>query len=135
MARDIVTPRVEVFKLEENMVVGDLKEQVVTWSYTRVPLYNAKDAEQLKTYVRLRDVKNALLKGQSTLRLKDLARPLRSVPEVLELDRLLRMLLEKHEWMCAVIDEHGGLSGILTIEDIVEQLVDRDILDEYDERQ
>ena len=54
------------------------------------------------------------------------------MPELLRVDKLLLRMFKNKEHICAVVDEHGGLAGIVTLEDIIEEIVGREIVDEYD---
>jgi CBS domain containing-hemolysin-like protein len=97
-----------------------------------VPLYAEDNADNLQSYVRQRDLFRELLKGNRSSTLKDLARPLQTVPELMKLDQLLLQMFEDKEHICAVVDEHGALAGVITLEDVLEEIVGREIVDEYD---
>ena len=84
------------------------------------------------SYVIQRDLYRGLLSGDSDMRLKDIARPLQVVPELLTVDKLLAQMFEHKEHIVSVVDEHGGLAGIITLEDVIEEIVGREIVDEYD---
>jgi CBS domain containing-hemolysin-like protein len=132
LVRDVLTPRVVVFRLKEDMAVDELKDELVSWNFSRVPLFSESEPEHLSSYVIQRDIYRELLRGNSRVSLKALARPLNVVPELMRADKLLQEMFEKREHMCAVVDEHGGLAGIITLEDIIEEIVGREIVDEYD---
>jgi len=133
LVKDILTPRVVVFRLEETLQLKDIKDELPSWNFSRVPLYTESDSETLKSYITQRDVYRELLRGgREELPLKELARPLETVPELMRADKLLLQMFEKKEHICAVVDEHGSLAGIITLEDIIEEIVGREIVDEYD---
>jgi len=133
LVKDILTPRVVVFRIEESTKLGEIREDLPSWNFSRVPLYVESDSETLSSYVTQRDVYRELLRGnRENLALKELARPLETVPELMRADKLLLQMFEKKEHICAVVDEHGSLAGIITLEDIIEEIVGREIVDEYD---
>jgi CBS domain containing-hemolysin-like protein len=132
LVRDVLTPRVVVFRLKEDMVVDELRDELVNWNFSRVPLYSETEPEHLSSYVIQRDIYRELLRGNTKVTLKALSRPLNVVPELMQADKLLLEMFEKREHMCAVVDEHGGLAGIITLEDIIEEIVGQEIVDEYD---
>jgi len=132
LVRDVLTPRVVVFRLEENTLLKDVKNSMLDWNHSRVPLYEEEDEDHLKSYVNQRDIYRELVKGNENIPLKDIARELETVPELMRVDKLLLQMFEQKEQICAVVDEHGGLAGIITMEDIIEEVVGREIVDEYD---
>ncbi|MFM1847504.1 MAG: hypothetical protein RL417_978 [Pseudomonadota bacterium] len=132
LVKDVLTPRVVVFRVDEALTLGDIAPELVEWSFTRVPTYSLEDPDHLTGYVRQRDLYRELIRGNRNSTLKSLARPLEAVPELMRVDRLLLQMFEKREQICAVVDEHGGLAGIITLEDVIEEIVGREIVDEYD---
>lgn len=132
LVKDVLTPRVVVFRLEENTRAGEVEEGIMTWNFTRVPLFPEDEPDRIERYVLQRDVFRALLRGQRELKLRDLGRPMTTVSSLMRTDQLLLQMFEKREHICAVVDEHGGFAGIVTLEDIIEEIVGREIVDEYD---
>jgi len=103
-----------------------------TWNHSRVPLFKKREPDFLTGYVIQRDIYRELLAGNEGGKLVDLSRPLQAVPELMRVDKLLLKMFEEREHICAVVDEHGSLAGIITLEDIIEEVVGREIVDEYD---
>ncbi len=132
LVKDILTPRVVVFRLEENTLVADVEEDILTWNHTRIPLYPEDEPDRIERYVLQRDVFRALVRKQNEMPLKDLARPLTTISSLMRADQLLLQMFEKREHICAVVDEHGGFAGIVTLEDVIEEIVGREIVDESD---
>jgi len=132
LVKDVLTPRVIVFRVDEALTLGDIAPELAGWSFTRVPTYSLAEPDHLTGYVRQRDLYRELLKGNRTATLQSLARPLHAVPELMRVDRLLLQMFEKREQICAVVDEHGSLAGIIALEDIIEEIVGREIVGEYD---
>ncbi|MBN8550275.1 MAG: DUF21 domain-containing protein [Deltaproteobacteria bacterium] len=132
LVRDILTPRIVVFRVEENLTIAEIESDLLGWQYTRVPLFSEDDPEHLTRYVRQRDIYREIVKKNRDLKLKDISRPLTTVPELAAADKILFRMFEKNEQICAVVDEHGGLAGIITLEDMIEEVVGHEIVDEYD---
>ena len=132
LVKDVLTPRVVVFRLKENTTVEEVRESIMEWNHTRVPLFKEDEPDYITHYVIQRDILRALLKGEKDISLHDLARPLTTVTEFMRTDKLLLQMFEMRESMCSVVDEHGGFAGLVTIEDIMEEIVGTEIVDEYD---
>jgi CBS domain containing-hemolysin-like protein len=132
LVRDILTPRVVVFRVSEKLTIGEIEGDLLNWEYTRVPLYSEDDPEHLTRYVRQRDIYREIIRGNHSSTLKDISRPLTTVPELARVDKILFQMFEKGEQIYAVVDEHGGLAGLVTLEDIIEEVVGHEIVDEYD---
>ncbi|NDC36610.1 MAG: HlyC/CorC family transporter [Proteobacteria bacterium] len=132
LVRDILTPRVMVFRVNENMTLAEVQPEIPEWNFTRIPLFNEDDPDHLTGYVRQRDVYRALLLGDLHRPIKAIARRLHTVPELMRADKLLLQMLEDREHICGVVDEHGALAGVVSMEDILEEIVGREIVDEYD---
>lgn len=131
--RDVLTPRVVVFRLSEDTSIASLRDDIAQWSYSRVPLHSTDDSDHLTSYVIQRDVYRELVAQNGKVTLKEIGRPLTVVPELTRVDQLLLQMVEKREHMCSVVDEHGSFVGVITLEDIIEEIVGREIVDEYDQ--
>ncbi len=132
LVRDVLTPRVVVFRLREDALLRDVAGEIGNWNFSRVPLYHEDEPDFLSAYVTQRDIYRELIKGAGDKTVKEISRPLKTVPELMRADKLLLQMFEEREHICAVVDEHGGLAGIITLEDIIEEIVGREIVDEYD---
>ncbi|NLF25991.1 MAG: DUF21 domain-containing protein [Deltaproteobacteria bacterium] len=132
LVKDVLTPRVVVFRLEENTRISDLAQEIANCAYSRIPIFSEKDPDYLSGYVTQRDIFRELVGGDSSKKVRDISRPLKTVPELVRVDKLLLELFEEREHICAVVDEHGSLAGIVTLEDLLEEVVGKEIVDEYD---
>ena len=132
LIKNILTPRVVVFRISKDRKVGELKEEIGNWNHTRVPLFDEQSPDQMTSYVIQRDIFRCLLRDDFEKSVSDLGRPLSTVPELMRADKLLLHMFEQRESICSVVDEHGGFAGIVTLEDVIEEIVGREILDEYD---
>jgi len=130
-ARDVMTPRTVVFSLDENLRLGDVRQEAGHWPHSRVPLHG-EDKDQVVSLVLRRDVLAGLAAGNDDLTLTTLRRRLHTVPESARVDDLLREFLQRREHLFAVIDEYGVFLGIVTLEDAIEEIVGEEIVDELD---
>jgi len=133
--RDIMTPRTVVTSLSATQTVGKLKEDSAelanSFNHSRVPVYD-KDADDVVGMVLRREVLTAMAEGQWERRLEEFMRPIDFVAETLSVNRLLQRLLETRQHLVLVIDEYGGLAGLVTLEDVLEEILGIEIVDEFD---
>jgi len=124
--REIMVPRTDIIGLPPDSTVGDAVELVRGHGFSRFPVLS-EDRELIEGMVHSRDLLG-LPREQPT---RDLVRPLPHVPETKTCDELFRELQARRQHMAVIVDEHGGLAGIATLEDLLEELVG-EIEDEYD---
>ncbi|NBC87002.1 MAG: DUF21 domain-containing protein [Bacteroidetes bacterium] len=129
--RDVMTPRTVVFDLPEEKTIGDVVSEHDEFRFSRIPVYNA-NRDDITGYV-LKD-EMLLLAAQEEMEvpLKDLSREILVVRETLPLPDLLERLLDRLEHIALVVDEYGGMAGIVSMEDVVETLLGMEIVDEAD---
>jgi CBS domain containing-hemolysin-like protein len=125
-AKEIMLHRNDVTGLRIDDSMGFAVNLAKTSSHTRFPVYDA-NREGIVGFIHAKD----LLRQGDTAKLADIVRPPIYVYETMHLDNLLRLMQEKRQQFCAVIDEYGVWQGIVTMEDIVEVIVG-DIQDEFD---
>jgi CBS domain containing-hemolysin-like protein len=130
---EIMTPRTVVFSLPSDMTVGEAMEANKAWPHTRIPVYEGEDAEEVVGVVYRRQVYEAAANDHLDMRLSDLMRPVRFVLENLTLDRLLRKFLESRMHLFVVLDEYGGMAGVVSLEDVLEEMLGSEIVDETDQ--
>lgn len=130
---EIMTPRTVVFSLPAEMTVDEAMEAHRSWPHTRVPVYEDEDSEEIVGVVYRRQVFEAAADDQGGLTLGELMKPVRFVMENLTLDRALRNFLESRMHLFVVLDEYGGVAGVVTLEDVLEELLGSEIVDETDE--
>lgn len=131
-ARNVMTPRTVVFALPETMSVGEARSQSGTWAHSRIPIY-ADGFEDVVGIVMRRDILAALAQNREHVEVGTLMRPVHFVVEAATLDRILDTFLEQRQHLFVVIDEYGGLAGILSLEDILEEILGKEIVDELDQ--
>ena len=130
-ARDIMTPRTVVHCLDRDLTLAEAREQSGSWDHTRVPLYQG-ERENIVGLVLLRDVFSALADGRDQDKLLELGLSIHSVPESARASRLFKEFIQRREHLFAVVDEYGGFAGIITLEDVIEEIVGHEIVDESD---
>lgn len=133
-ARDVLTPRVVVAAFDEATTAAEAFAQLQKRRFSRLPVYR-DDPEEVTGYVLLNDVLMAVAADDHDRHLRDLRREVLRVPETVSLRDLFRQLLERREHLAVVVDEYGGLVGVVTMEDVVETLLGLEIMDETDRTQ
>jgi CBS domain containing-hemolysin-like protein len=128
-AKQIMVPRTQVFAFEVNSFNETLLEKIIEESYSRIPCYE-ESLDNIIGVVYLKDLLKAALKG-NTVNIRDLLRNILIVPDTKSIGKLLNEFQVKHQQMAVVVDEYGGTEGIITMEDILEELVG-EIQDEFD---
>jgi CBS domain containing-hemolysin-like protein len=131
-AKDIMTPRTVIFSLSEHLTLEEAWEKGGMWPHNRVPVYD-ENPEDIVGIVQRREVLSALASDKHQLRLGNLMKPVHFCPESIPLDRLLMEFLERRQHLFVVIDEFGGLAGVVTLEDVLEEILGREIVDESDQ--
>jgi len=127
--RQVMKPRIDVFALNESASFPDILPQIVENGYSRVPVYK----DNLDTVVGVLYSKDLLPHiDKNDFKWTSLLRQPYFVPENKKLDDLLKEFQEKKIHLAIVVDEYGGTSGIVSLEDIIEQIVG-DISDEFDD--
>lgn len=132
-AGELRTPRPVVFTLDADTTVGDAVEQEQGWVHSRVPLTEGGNMDAVVGLVYRRDVLHAAIKGRGGAPLREFMQPIAFVPETMPAHELLAEFLRERRHLVAVADEYGGFEGVVTLEDVVEQLLGEEIVDEFDE--
>jgi len=127
--KQVMRPRIDIFALSENMKFPEVLEEITKNGYSRIPVFS----ENMDNVLGVLYVKDLLpYIDRKTLNWMDLIREPYFVPENKKLDDLLLEFQEKKNHLAIVVDEYGGTSGIVTLEDIIEEIVG-DISDEFDD--
>ncbi len=130
---EILTPRVVVVSANENLSIVDFKSQKKYLNFSRIPLFSDQN-EKITGYVLLQDVlKNNTDNKNVKTNLSELKRDILAVPNTINLFVLFNRLIEKKEHISIVVDEYGGLDGIITMEDVIETFLGLEIMDESDQ--
>ncbi len=130
--KEVMVPRTDVFAVDIGMQRERLLNALIDQGYTRVPIYR-DSIDHIVGIIYTKDL-IGMLEHRDLIILQDIIRPAYMVPESKKISVLLKELQKNRQHMAIVIDEFGGTEGIITIEDIVEEIVG-EIRDEYDEEQ
>lgn len=122
VAREVMTPRPEIAAIEINSSIEELRGLFRAKRLTRYPVYSGQ-LDHIEGFVSVRDLMELSPEEQKRARLRDLLLPLPFVPETKPIQDLLKELQQSTTQMAIVIDEYGSVSGLSTIEDLVEQIV------------
>lgn len=130
VVREVMTPRVNMVCIRKDATIDNLKDLIIKDKYSRIPVYkdrldNMEGVVMAKDILEYSDEKH---KGQP---IEALIRPVAFVPESMPVAGLLREFQKVKQKLAIVVDEHGGVSGLVTMEDVVEEIVG-EIQDEYD---
>ena len=128
LAREIMTPRPDIVAVAAAAPVSALRRLMGDTKYSRIPVYG-KDLDDILGVVEVRDLLD--FQGDPDAPVAPLARPVHIVPETKRIPELLREMQGRRVTFAVVVDEYGGTAGLVTVEDIVEELVG-EIKDEYD---
>lgn len=129
--RDIMIPRSQMAVVNRNMPLNEILDIVISKAHSRYPVL-ADDRDEISGILLAKDLLSVLHnEDEDEFSLKDMLRPANCVPEAKRLNVLLNEFRENRNHMAIVIDEYGSIAGLVTIEDILEQIVG-DIEDEHD---
>lgn len=128
---EILTPRTVVFALPVEQPIAAAAEASPPIRFARIPVYRGT-VEKIVGYVARYDLYKAAAEGRGEETLGAIRRPILFVPELGSVADALAQLLDRNEHIAAVVDEHGGFEGIVTLEDALETLLGQEIVDETD---
>lgn len=126
-AADIMTPRTVLFSAQADLPLDQAQAEAPGWPHSRVPLWDS-GPEDVIGYA----VKDQVItaRAEPGMRLRDLRKPVRFVPASANALDLLNSFLRRREHLCLVVDEYGGIMGLVTLEDVLESVVGSEIVDE-----
>jgi len=130
--KNIITPRTVVFALQENITIAEFFEQQHHQTpFSRIPIYNT-DRDDINGFVLKDDILLAQARDMHDSKLHEFKREIKAVSSSNSLSELFEFLLNRREHILLVVDEYGGMEGIVTLEDVVETLLGLEIVDEAD---
>lgn len=131
IAREIMTPRVDMTTAELSTSIEDVARVMLTHGHSKIPVYKT-NIDKIEGIAYSMDILRIMSNfDNSRIELANFLRPVLFIPESKTLEDLLTDFQEKHLQMAIVVDEYGGVSGLVTVEDIVEEIVG-EIHDEFD---
>jgi putative hemolysin len=126
---EVMVPRPDMFELSSRMTIAEAGPPVRKSGYSRIPIYE-QDRENITGMVFTKDVLGAYIDGRTDQLLQKIAHPVLFVPETKLIGELLQELQRGRQNLAIAVDEFGGVSGMLTLEDLLEEIVG-DIQDEF----
>ncbi len=133
LAKEIMTPRTNVFCIDVSTPADYLLDEILEEQYSRIPVYE-NEIDNIIGVLYMKDLFKYIRNNNvSDIIIRELLRPAYFVPETKNIDTLFKELKSSKNHMVFLIDEYGGFSGIVTIEDVIEEVMGN-IFDEYDER-
>jgi CBS domain containing-hemolysin-like protein len=129
--RDIMTPRTVMFALEENTIVRDAIAMRGSMVFSRVPIWKGTP-DQITGYILKDQLLLRAARDELDVPVRAFAREALIVPDTVALPALFEKLLDNREHIAVVVDEYGGVDGVVTMEDVLETLIGLEIVDEMD---
>lgn len=130
LAREVMVPRIDVLGFEDNTSLKEATDTLLRTGYSRAPVFK-ESIDNIIGLIYVKDLLGAWRQGIDDKAVADLARDAYFVPEAKRVDELLSEMQAKRIQMAVVVDEYGGTAGLVTFEDIVEEIVG-EVRDEYD---
>jgi CBS domain containing-hemolysin-like protein len=128
--REVMVPRIDMVTLESDATVNEAVDLALQGGFSRIPVFE-ETIDNIIGVLYTKDMLKQLRESHDSLPIRNLVRSAYFVPETKKLDDLLREMRQRRIHMVIVIDEYGSVAGLVTIEDLVEEIVG-DIRDEYD---
>lgn len=132
-AEELMTPRVQIESLTATDSISDLIESSRRTGFSRFPVHT-QDLDDVQGAVHVKQAFTVSARDRDTVRVGSIMRPVPTVPESLAGDALLARLRDSRFQLAMVVDEYGGTAGLVTLEDVVEEIIG-DVRDEHDERE
>jgi putative hemolysin len=128
--REVMVPRIDIVAAAESSTVRDILDSIIESGHSRIPIYDTT-VDNITGVVYAKDLLRFMRDGNQTAPVQPLAREPSYVPETKKVDDLLHEMQQSRVHMAVVVDEYGGTAGLITIEDLIEEIVG-EIRDEYD---
>ncbi len=130
IVHEVMVPRTDIVAIDVNTPPQEVLESVVSAGHSRIPVYEGS-SDQIIGVLYVKDLFRRLARGEKDVTVRPFLRPAQFVPETKKVDELLREMQKDKVHIAIVVDEYGGTAGLVTIEDLVEEIVG-EIRDEYD---
>ena len=130
--RDALTPRTVLYALPAHETVEGVRRDKGILTHSRIPVY-FKNMDDVAGVVHRRDLLTAVSEGKLDLKLEELVKPVHFVRSKLPLNKTLNLFLNRGEHLFIALDDFGGTAGVITLEDVLEEILGKEIVDEFDE--
>ncbi|OYW70146.1 MAG: hemolysin, partial [Aerococcus viridans] len=132
LAREVMTPRTDTFMVDIDDASQEILNQILSSQYSRVPIFET-DKDDIVGIIHTKDIlREARKVGFENIEIRDVIKPAFFAPETSFIDDLLLQFKKNHQHLAILKDEYNGVVGLVTLEDLIEEIVG-DIEDEYDE--
>jgi len=129
-AKEVMTPRTAVLAFEGNKTINEIWDEMIENNFSRIPIYE-ETIDNIIGVLYIKDIMNAVKDGKTDIPVKEFARPPYFIPETKSIIEILNEFRNLQVHIAIVLDEYGGVVGIVTIEDLIEEIVG-EIRDEFD---
>ena len=130
LVREVMVPRTDIIAIPRNASLDEIVQMAQQSGHTRLPVYEG-DLDHIVGLINIKDLLKPLYKGATDFKIDAVLRPVRYVPQSKKVDELLHQMQSEKVHMMVVLDEYGGTAGLVTLEDLLEEIVG-EIRDEYD---
>ncbi|MDZ7672099.1 MAG: hemolysin family protein [Halanaerobiales bacterium] len=130
VVKEIMVPRIDMVCVSKESSIEEIVDLAVEQGHSRIPIFE-ESIDDIIGLIYVKDLLQLLQKGKENLTLGDLIKPIYFIPESKQINKLLKEMQNRREHMAVILDEYGGTSGLITIEDLLEEIVG-DIQDEFD---
>ena len=131
LVHEIMTPRTVVYLIDDAETVGSIIEKENNLPFARIPVYH-EQSDNITGIVRRRDILSAKAKGEDHIHIAELALEAIFIPEKATAEDALQTFLKHHQQLAIIVDEFGTISGVLTIEDVIENIIGEEIFEDDD---
>jgi CBS domain containing-hemolysin-like protein len=132
IVREVMTPRTVTFSLNEHITLGNALAMLTELSsHSRIPVYS-REPNNVTGIILRKDVLQAMAEGKNKLSLGRFKQPAHFVPETAPLNRILIDFFDRRQHLYIVVDEYGTMTGVISLEDVLEEIVGIEIIDESD---
>ncbi len=133
LVSDVMTPRTVIFSYEADKIISEVINVPELLTFSRFPIWEGKSIDdKVVGYVVTKEVLNAALKNKTEESLRSFARKIHYIPENAMLDDAMEQFIKLRQHIFLVVDEYGGIEGLLSMEDVLENLLGVEIVDEAD---
>ncbi len=133
-AKEVMTPRTSMFALEADQTIDEVWEEIKENGFSRIPVYDEEGIDNIIGILYLKDLLDIVKSGKTDVPVGDYLREVYFVPETKSIMEILEEFKRKKVHIAIALDEYGGTVGVLTIEDLIEEIVG-EIQDEYDKEE
>jgi len=133
MAKQVMIPRTDMICVPEDITYDEINKLALENGYTRYPVYEKENIDKIIGFIHVKDL-YAIAMTKEEYSVPSLLRPIILVPETMTLDNLMVEFKKTHIQMAVVVDEYGGTAGLITLEDVLEEIIG-EVQDEFDEEE